>query len=297
MKRTICMIIAALMLLCAVSCAAEKPAENNAEPQTQPEQQPETQPEQQPESGNTEPEGGEEDGQNPVMNFIGEYSCGRATIRVEAEGADGAAFSVHWGSSYNEAAEWTMSGKLDPDTLKVEYDDCRSAAVTYNDDGSVASETVNYENGKGSFTFNGEDYSLTWQDDEENAAEGMTFVSVYAEPEDSAFYAVATSFDKVIVEAFASDIRSAFLEKDWETLSGMMSYPVVSSMGNFESAEDFLTRMSGAELSDEVFDSFRNESCTDMFANSQGVSMADGCVWFAERDIDGTPMLKIITFM
>ncbi len=38
--------------------------------------------------GASEEAAGADDGQNPVMNFIGKYGSYRATILVEAEGAD-----------------------------------------------------------------------------------------------------------------------------------------------------------------------------------------------------------------
>ena len=47
---------------------------------------------------------------------------------------------------------------------------------TFNEDGSVASENVVYENGKGTITFSeGEKLSLTWDDAEEDIAADMVF--------------------------------------------------------------------------------------------------------------------------
>ena len=67
-------------------------------------------------TGSAEPAGSaavEEDGQNPVMNFVGNYTCDRAAMLVEADGTENAKFTVTWGSSAWEHSEWTMSGKLD----------------------------------------------------------------------------------------------------------------------------------------------------------------------------------------
>ena len=42
---------------------------------------------------------GQEDGQNPVMNFVGTYGADRATVLVEASEADSAKITVSWSSS------------------------------------------------------------------------------------------------------------------------------------------------------------------------------------------------------
>ena len=118
----------------------------------------------------------EEDGQNPVMNFIGRYQCDRCSVFVEAEGSENAKFTFSWGSSAWENSEWTMSGKFDEATLTVEYADGRRADLTYGDDGKLAKEDVIYENGTGRVVFSeGEALSLTWEDDKEHAADGMVF--------------------------------------------------------------------------------------------------------------------------
>ena len=117
-----------------------------------------------------------DDGQNPVMNFIGDYGCGRATMHVEAEGADGARFTLTWASSAAENTEWVMSGTFDEKTLSVEYSDCVRTDYVYNEDGSVKSQKEKYTDGHGVIQFSDSDeLSLTWQDDQENAGEDMTF--------------------------------------------------------------------------------------------------------------------------
>ena len=114
------------------------------------------------------------DRQNPIMNFVGTYAKDRASILVEADGDDGAKFLINWGSSASEHTEWIMSGKFDANTLTVNYDNCVRKDVVFKEDGSTDSETVIYENGKGSFTFT-DDLKLTWNDEEEHQADGMVF--------------------------------------------------------------------------------------------------------------------------
>lgn len=116
------------------------------------------------------------DGQNPVMNFIGTYAKDRCMIDVSAaDGTDGVNFSVRWSSSAAGHSEWHMSGKFDAETLTVNYDNCEKKDVVFKEDGSIASETVVYENGKGSFTFDESSSSLIWNDEEEHQADGISF--------------------------------------------------------------------------------------------------------------------------
>ncbi len=105
-----------------------------------------------------------EDGQNPVMNFIGPYVCDRARALVEADGSDGARITIKWGSSAWELGRWVIAGPFDADTLTVDYTDCVMSVLTYGDDGELKSEAVEYENGTGRIVFDGAG-SFTWHDD------------------------------------------------------------------------------------------------------------------------------------
>ncbi len=109
----------------------------------------------------------EEDGQNPVMNFVGEYQCDRAHAVVEAEGKDIARVVITWGGSAWEQGCWVMSAPLDPETLRMDYANCTMTELVYKDDGTLDTETVVYEGGTGYFQFN-EGSSFVWHDDQED---------------------------------------------------------------------------------------------------------------------------------
>ena len=117
---------------------------------------------------------GEEDGQNPVMNYVGRYAYERAAIEVSALDEDQAQFSIVWGNTAAEVVEWTMSGVFNPDTLTVDYSNGEKKTVTYSETGEVASEEVEYTDGTGTFTFT-DDLKLTWTDNNENIADGTEF--------------------------------------------------------------------------------------------------------------------------
>ena len=113
------------------------------------------------------------DSQNPAMNFIGTYAAGRASAVVEAADTDSARITIQWGSSAWELSRWVMSGSFDEDTMTVTYSNCVLTDIKCKDDGSVESETTEYENGTGYIVFNGYD-SFTWHDDQSDR-EDMVF--------------------------------------------------------------------------------------------------------------------------
>ena len=120
----------------------------------------------------------EEDGQNPAMNFMGRYGKDRCTIDVAVDGAENTQVTVSWSGSAFETAQWVMSGKLDGETLKLDYSDCVKSILTFQEGSDDPTETVEYENGTGSFTFQvAEDGTTTllWDDAMEHIADGTVF--------------------------------------------------------------------------------------------------------------------------
>lgn len=119
---------------------------------------------------------GQEDGQNPIMNYVGPYVCDRAVIMIEADGDSGARMTVDWASSATENTEWTMTGTFDQDTRTIEYHDCTKTDYVYDNDGKVKSEEEVFVGGHGFMTFSeGDKITLTWQEDQEHIADDMTF--------------------------------------------------------------------------------------------------------------------------
>ena len=192
MKKILCLLLALCLLTALNACGkkqeaqpeTEVPAEETAEPAQDTPAETEAEPpvdvaEPVPEEAEAP---AEEDGQNPVMNFIGPYVSGRAHAMVEAEGSDRAKITIEWGDSANSLARWVMSGTLDLDTLTVEYYNCVRSYVTYKEDGSVESETAEYENGTGTITFDGGS-SFTWKGNQ-SEQEDLVFEWSF-EPEDA----------------------------------------------------------------------------------------------------------------
>ena len=170
MKKWISMIVVLVMIFSLAACAAQKAPEDSASKEEKTDAA-------EPAATDSGEEAAADDGQNPVMNFIGVYASGRASMKVEAaDEQDGVKISVTWSSSAAEHSEWVMSGKFDADKLTVAYNDCVRTDYVFNEDGSVKSENVVYEKGEGTVTFyDGEKLSLTWADAEEDVAADMVF--------------------------------------------------------------------------------------------------------------------------
>lgn len=162
MKKVFSILLALAMIFSMAACSSkeEAPAEETT-----------------PAEENTE-ETTEEEGQNPVMNFVGDYASDRCTITVEAGEGKVANITVDWASSAAERSEWTMSGEFDEETTSVYYQDCTKKNLVFAEDGSVSSEETVYEGGHGTFTFNADEQTLTWTDDIENIADGAVFTVI-----------------------------------------------------------------------------------------------------------------------
>ena len=128
---------------------------------------------------------GGEEGQNPVMGFIGPYAYGSAGMYIEAGGGHDARVSVAWGNSTGKRSEWTMSGPFDEKTLTITYLNCVRKDLVFNENGDIESETTAYENGTGTITFlEGEDVSLVWKDDQDHMADNAVFTWSFVPPEE-----------------------------------------------------------------------------------------------------------------
>jgi len=95
--------------------------------------------------------------------FVGNYQdivSQRAVAQItENEDMESCHIVVYRGSSAFETVQWTMNGKWANE--KLSYTDCKKEIISTGYDGTVTTTTA-YENGKGYFTFNGENGNLSW---------------------------------------------------------------------------------------------------------------------------------------
>lgn len=128
-----------------------------------------------------------EDGQNPVMNIIGTYQNDRCTMTVEAIGTNGAKISAYWGDTARDGFQWELTGTFDDTTNRINYADAKKTSVTYTDVDQFTENEVLFDNGKGYIQVN-DDYTLTWNDeqDADMAFEPFEFVPVEVEDDTTA---------------------------------------------------------------------------------------------------------------
>lgn len=141
--------------------------------------------------GGTKKEGSEEKKEESpaytASDFEGMYVCGRASAEITAEGDDQMSVFVSWSSSAAEVSEWTMSGTFDSKEQRFEYHDCIKTDFVYQESGDIESEEPVYENGHGFMFFKDADpKTMTWQEDQEDAAKDMVFERIDSEEEAAA---------------------------------------------------------------------------------------------------------------
>lgn len=121
----------------------------------------------------------EEDGQNPVMNFIGDYADenGRASLNIAAEGGAGstrACVTVEWANSAFDGVRWTLYGDLDPEAMIISYQEGVVEEYVCDEQGNITYTPANLAV-SGEFVLE-EDGGILWNDFAENAGEGCHFV-------------------------------------------------------------------------------------------------------------------------
>ena len=136
-----------------------------------------------------------EDGQNPAMNLIGDYTdehSQRAVMHIKATDENAADVTIHWANSATEMVMWHFAGICDENDLSVSYTDCVKTIITTEDEETEGSEKIVYGNGTGKLTYNEDAGSICWQDDMEDAGKDCVFVWDASDP---AFMAAGIKID------------------------------------------------------------------------------------------------------
>ena len=93
---------------------------------------------------------------------------------TRGEGDNAYVVDVTWLESDTESVVWSFSGTFDPETGFLHYQDCRKATVAIVEDGATGDETIEYEGGTGTISYNSG--TLLWQDDKEDAGSDSRYV-------------------------------------------------------------------------------------------------------------------------
>lgn len=244
----------------------------------------------------------EDDGQNPVMNFVGVYSNEYSTeALVEAQGKEDARITVTCAGSPWFHHKTVMSGRMDPDTFTVEFTDAAKTEYYYNSDGSVNEEKADYTDGTGKAVFSLADNTLTIT---ENLPSGDSETVYTWGPSsdmktvtDPDHYEGVTAMDKAKIETVvAFNVRRAYLGENWPELADMIDYPIVINDTTLEDSDAFIGYMLDKTIDESDRQAMDEESTLDMFANGQGICMGSGQVWLNDPNYmtDKEPELKII---
>ena len=97
-----------------------------------------------------------DDGQNPVMNFVGDYTCERASAKIAADGKTGAVVTVRWSGGADTLRQWEIKGAFNEKDLLITYSNAVVKDIAYNEDGSVRSEETVAGGSSGSIIFRNE---------------------------------------------------------------------------------------------------------------------------------------------
>ena len=108
------------------------------------------------------------------VDFNGDYVesvAGRGVMTITMEG-DSYCVEINWSSSAAEKSRWLFHGNFDANGVMT-YTDCYKQNITFDEEGNDTT-VEQYTGGSGSITY--KDGKITWQDDQENVADGCEFV-------------------------------------------------------------------------------------------------------------------------
>lgn len=125
------------------------------------------------------------DGQNPVMNFIGDYQdkvSQRATMHIECIGADEGLLTIEWADSASEGYEWTFYCNFDAESgiftayegIMIPYTADENGEITYGEAVTGLLDTFTVQ----------EDDTIAWEGTGPDADNGCIFEFCYEGPQE-----------------------------------------------------------------------------------------------------------------
>lgn len=115
--------------------------------------------------------------------------------------------------------------------------------------------------------------------------------------EDDGYYSGFTAMPRAELEAFAAQVKQAYLAQDWETIAGWVRYLITLYPDvKVQNEQELLAYMDGKTVNPSDAAALGEESCTDMFYNGQGLCLGSGQVWLLDESYmtDEAPQLYII---
>lgn len=248
----------------------------------------------------------EHEGQNPSMNVMGIYCRDKIKIKVDPIGLKSTSMTVEWPGNDNSKAIWYMSGRLNEETMCIEYENAVKRVITYDKRGMEISDIEIYTSGRGKMIFTAE--GMKWDEYNEEIARGMVFMltrpSEIAEEEklpeelgtgNMGIYRKITTMEKPVVEEFAYNVRKAYLNEDWDSIKNLIMYPIRINDTEINDADEFVEYMNGKTLSNEGRRDMENETCHDINTAKQCLNLGEDDIWIVDINVGSSkhPQLKI----
>ena len=248
----------------------------------------------------------EHEGQNPSMNIMGTYCKDKVKIKVDPIGLKSTSVTVEWPGNDNSKAIWYMSGRLNEETMSIDYENAVKRVITYDRHGMEISDIEIYTSGRGKMTFTKE--GMKWDEYNDEIARGMVFrltrPSEIEEEEklpdelgtgNMGIYRTITTMEKPDVEEFAYNVRKAYLNEDWDSIKNLIMYPIRINDTEICDADEFAEYMNGKTLSKEGRRDMESESCHDINTSKQCLNLGEDDIWIVDINVGSAkhPQLKI----
>ena len=93
------------------------------------------------------------------------------------------------------------------------------------------------------------------------------------------FYTFSQDIPDADIEAFAAEIRDAFVGGDWQKIADNANFPLRVGEITCDTAEDFLAQDWDSYFSEDFISEMKAETCHEMGFNGEGFMLANGLVW------------------
>ncbi|MDY0235369.1 MAG: hypothetical protein RBR71_05045 [Gudongella sp.] len=95
-------------------------------------------------------------------------------------------------------------------------------------------------------------------------------------------FSVFTDISSAEVESFVEGVQYDLINEEWTSLASKISYPIDIGSKTFETEDEFAIYDIGSLLSDDCKTFIAQTDCTNLFANYEGVMIANGKIWITE---------------
>ena len=118
------------------------------------------------------------------------------------------------------------------------------------------------------------------------ATEETTEATTEAAGENS--YAAATMASDDVVKAYATQVQNAVIAYDWSQFGDMIQYPITIDGNTVNNKDELVNLFNSHTISTDFVSAVGQPDVPDnLFANGQGICLADGNIWITDQSFDG----------